>query len=529
MARDPLAVSEPDSSEWIAPTWVSADRERVDRGGLAAFARASWRIVEPAQPLEWDWHLDEVCTHLEAWYLGDCRNLLINIPPGMTKTMLTGVIAPAWVWTRRPAFKLLSASYSDKEAINTSRRTLELVKSRWYCERWGSILGRHTSESDYRTLAGGLRFATGVGTRGTGRHGDAFQIDDPIKAKDAEFLGEKALSARLESVNSWLSNTAASRAVNKEAFRMGLVMQRLHESDASAYMQKTIGVDAHLMLPALFDPDRRSVTRWGGDRRRTRGEPLAPRRYNRAAWDREAKRMGGWDSLVASGQLQQQPTPPGGAIFKAECFQYFDASALGSVHVPGAPRFQDCYSVLSVDPTFKDGNSNDFVALEVWGAHDGKFYLWHSNLERRGFQGTLDAIKALLQVYPCTTILIEDKANGSAITETMRTAGIPNVETTMPGVPKVTRAGAAAVYYNAMQVFHAAGAPWLEEKEAHLKACPRGVWDGVDTTSQAILFLAARGLGGWGEWVDDMARDFRAGPDAGEVLGRMLGVGPRRR
>ncbi len=522
----PLDVAEPNGSSWRAPSWVSADRERIHRGGLAAFARAAWQTVEPAAKLTWDWHLDEICTHLEAWYRGDCKSLVINLPPGMTKTMLTEVIAPAWIWTRNPAYKLLSASYSDKEAINASRRTLELVKSRWFVERWGNILGRHSSEADYRTVAGGLRFATGVGTRGTGRHGDGFFVDDPIKAKDAEFLGEKALSARLESTNSWLSNTVASRAVDKSRFCVGLVMQRLHECDASAYMQKTIGVDAHLCLPALFDPDRRSVTRWGGDRRRTRGEPLAPRRYDRAAWDKEAKRMGGWGSLVASGQLQQMPTPPGGAIFKQECFRYFNASCLGDIVLPGAPRFRDHYSVLSVDPTFKDGNANDFVALEVWSVHDGKFYLWHSNLERRGFQGTLDAIRALLAVYPCTTILIEDKANGSAITEVMRAAGFANVVTTMPGVGKPTRASAAAYYYTALQVFHAEGASWLEEKEAHLMACPRGVWDGVDTTSQAILYLAAHGLAGWSDWVFGMRADVEAasGPDAQAIYARMLGA-----
>jgi hypothetical protein len=65
----------------------------------------------------------------------------------------------------------------------------------------------------------------------------------------------------------------------------------------------------------------------------------------------------------------------------------------------------------------------------------------------------------------------------------------------VPHKEKQVRASFAATYYNARRVYHLNGAPWLARKEAHLAHCPRGVWDDVDTTSQAILWLAAQGAG----------------------------------
>ena len=62
---------------------------------LAGFVRRAWPVLEPGQPLKWGWALDAICAHLEAVADGRLTRLLINVPPGMAKSLLTGVFLPA--------------------------------------------------------------------------------------------------------------------------------------------------------------------------------------------------------------------------------------------------------------------------------------------------------------------------------------------------------------------------------------------------------------------------------------------------
>ncbi len=70
---------------------VAAESE-LCRRSLAEFARRAWRILEPATPIKWGWALDAICLHLEAVTRGDIRRLLVNVPPGSMKSLLTSVI-----------------------------------------------------------------------------------------------------------------------------------------------------------------------------------------------------------------------------------------------------------------------------------------------------------------------------------------------------------------------------------------------------------------------------------------------------
>lgn len=68
---------------------------------LAGFIREAWHILEPDQPLVWNWHLDAICQHLEAVTDGKITRLLINIPPGTSKSLIVSVLWPAWEWGPR--------------------------------------------------------------------------------------------------------------------------------------------------------------------------------------------------------------------------------------------------------------------------------------------------------------------------------------------------------------------------------------------------------------------------------------------
>jgi hypothetical protein len=82
--------------EEIDAQLIEADAELCKRD-FRHFSRQAWTLVEPKQ-LIWNWHLDAICDHLTYVSIGDIRNLIINIPPRMTKSLETSVLWPVWDW-----------------------------------------------------------------------------------------------------------------------------------------------------------------------------------------------------------------------------------------------------------------------------------------------------------------------------------------------------------------------------------------------------------------------------------------------
>ena len=85
----------------LSPADVQAIERELCRRSLAHFAGRAWHILEPSTTLKWGWALDAICQHLETVTAGDIRRLLMNVPPGSMKSLLTSVIWPAWEWGPR--------------------------------------------------------------------------------------------------------------------------------------------------------------------------------------------------------------------------------------------------------------------------------------------------------------------------------------------------------------------------------------------------------------------------------------------
>jgi len=64
-------------------------------------------------------------------------NLIINVPPGHAKSLLTAVFWPAWIWIDHPESRFLFTSYREPLAIRDSVRCRRLIESDFYQARWG--------------------------------------------------------------------------------------------------------------------------------------------------------------------------------------------------------------------------------------------------------------------------------------------------------------------------------------------------------------------------------------------------------
>ena len=482
---------------------VQTDRKLVQRGGLYEFLRLAWPVVD-SSPFVDNWHLEEVCVHLEAVSRGEIRRLAINLPPGMSKTITTGIMWPAWEWIDRPETGWIYGSYDAALMGDAGDKMITLLTSPWFVERWGPRIraDRKLATQNFASLKGGFRYSCSVGGGVTGRHGDIHVVDDPIKPKDA-LGGSTQSKALLETCSQWYRETMATRFRDARTSRRVLIMQRLHEDDLAGECIRAGYV--HLRLPMRHERSDSCRTPWGGDRRTEEGELLCPERSPEeevATLEREL----GPDGTAA--QLQQSPNVKGGGIIRREWIRYWHPTDLDL----GVPLPTHAYQLLSADLTFKDANTSDMVAMGAWLQSEDKYYLVEALNDRYDIVATLQGFRYLAGRFPdAREKLIENKANGPAVERLLRDE-ISGIELVEPQGGKVARLNAVAPLFAAGKVFcpHPSLAhtyPWVGEWVKQVTRFPFVKFDDlVDMTSQALLRLK-----GYGARFSEAMRRVRGG------------------
>jgi hypothetical protein len=80
------------------------------RRSLKEFVIQAWPILEPQTEFVEGIHVDAICSLLQAATERRIGNLIINVPPGHAKSLLTAVFWPAWVWIDHPESRWFSAA-----------------------------------------------------------------------------------------------------------------------------------------------------------------------------------------------------------------------------------------------------------------------------------------------------------------------------------------------------------------------------------------------------------------------------------
>lgn len=323
--------------------WIAIEREFCARS-LAGFVKQAWPVVEPTTPLKWGWALDAVCEHLEAVSSGDILELLINVPPGCMKSLLVGVMLPAWEWgpRNRQGLRYLGTAHKQDLAVRDNMKCRRLVESEWYQRRWPvKLTSDQNAKTKFENDATGFREAMAF-TSMTGSRGDRLLIDDPLSADDAN-SDAKRLAAEITFCE------ALPTRVNNERSAKVVIMQRLHERDTSGVILAREMGYVHLCLPMEFEPERKCSTAIGfTDPRTDAGELLFPERFDRAQVDKLKAQMGGY---ATAGQFQQRPAPREGGMFKRHWFGRVRAAPSGTRWVRG----WDLAATVSADAAYTAG------------------------------------------------------------------------------------------------------------------------------------------------------------------------------
>jgi predicted phage terminase large subunit-like protein len=399
----------------------------------------AWPVLQPGTKFVDNWHIGVICEHLEAVTSGQIKRLLINLPFRMLKSTIISQAFPAWEWIRYPHLQYLTASYAKDVATRDAVDSRRIIESNLYQDAWGAKF-RMTSDQNVKTRyendAKGSRVVTSTDAAGTGFGGNRIIVDDPVSALEAD-----SETARAQSIE-WWKGTAATRLNNPKDDAMIVVHQRLHQQDLTGYILAEEKGWEHLVLPMRLDPELRKTTSLGFmDPRKTKGELLSPGRLDEATVQEMESRLGVYHS---NAQMQQNPSARGGNIFERRNWKVYKT-------IPEVDEY-----VISVDCSFKDTKSSDFVAIQTWGIKGANKYLLRRVRERLGFAATVTAVRAAKAMLPSTlAVLIEDKANGSAVIETLKNE-IPGMVPINPDGGKVARA-------YAIQPEQEAGNLWLPD------------------------------------------------------------------
>jgi len=504
----------------LAKALAERDRRRVKReceASLAAFIRAAWHAVEPGQPYIHNWHIEAIAEHLEAVYRavcfdgGDLTRLLMNVPPGTMKSMLTCVFFPAWVWALDPTKRFLAASHELGNAIRDSLKCRRLIESEWYQKHWGDkvrLTGDQNTKGKFENTSTGFREACAF-TSMTGRRADFVILDDPMSVDDA------LSDVTRESINLTFREALPTRLNNPDKSAIIVIMQRLHEDDTSGVILSGDYGYEHVCLPMRFDPSRRCETSIGFvDPREEEGELLFPERFPEWVVDRDERIMG---PIATAGQMQQSPIPRGGSIIKREYWQLWDEEKY--------PPFE--FVLASADTAYTEKEENDPTGFSIWGVFRDRLekprvmlmWAWAKHRELHGqlperesgeskrdydlrcmkadAWGIVEWIAYSCRRFRVDRLLVEAKASGIDVAnEIRRLYGEDgwSVELIKVNKDKVARTHAVEPAFAAGLVY-APDAEWAEKLISQSEVFPKGKHDDMhDSATMAIQWLRQQGL-----------------------------------
>src|ERR1051326_6621654 len=471
---------------WNGPQFqMKKVRTELARRSFKEFVKQAWHVLEPNSEFAEGIHIDAICSHLQAVTEGKIQNLIINVPPGHAKSLLTAVFWPAWVWIHHPQSRWLFSSNRVDLAIRDSLKCRSLIQSDWYQQRWGHRFQLRTDQNQKNRFENdqtGYRIVVPMAT-GTGERGDYVVVDDPHTVDESESDAQRM--AALD----WWNGSMSTRLNHPSEGHKIVIHQRLHEADLTGDLLLRGGYE-HLCLPAEFEAERRCSTsiEWT-DPRTTPGELLWPQRFDQAALDGFKTTLG---SYRYAGQFQQRPAPAEGGMLKRHWWRYWQPKGAnlppvpvrlpdGTIEQRKAVERPEVFEQMlqSWDMAFKDTKNSDFVVGQVHAAKGADRYLLDQVRARMDFPETLEAFRNLTTKWPKAHVkLVEDKANGPAVIQSLRKEISGIIEVTPEG-GKLSRAAGASPQLESGNWYlpHPQLFPWVDSFLGECTAFPAAAHD----------------------------------------------------
>ncbi len=421
--------------EILIPTYEELKAEQCERS-LFHFVQEFWDIIIPEPPV-YNWHIEYLCDELqkvaERVFKRESKqyDLIINIPPGTTKSTLVTVMLPAWCWIRDATIRSLTASYSSSLSTDHSVKSRDIIKSDRFRAYFPDIEIKkdQDNKTHYKNMAGGERYATSVTGTVTGFHAHLIIVDDPVNPKEASSDVQRV------SANEFMDITLSTRKVSKSVTPTILVMQRLHQKDCTGnWLGKEDKKIKHICLPGRESKDISPIEL----RKNYINGLLDPSRLNESDLAELKLNLG---SYGFAGQIMQTPSPEGGGIWQKWILPIKDSELDLLI-----PRMESLGSDWDLAYTEKESNSAS--AYVTAGLFENKMYIDSLGFKWLEFPKLMPYMKAQKQPH-----YIEAKASGKSAKQVLTNSGIPAIEVSVIGGDKEARARMATPYAEATMVY----------------------------------------------------------------------------
>jgi predicted phage terminase large subunit-like protein len=438
-------------------------------------------------------HHKKMAAAFERVARGECKRLIINMPPRHTKSEFASYLLPAWFLGNYPDKKVIQTSHTAELAVGFGRKVRNLVDSDVYKDIFPGVALQSDSKAAGRwaTNKGGDYFAIGVGGAVTGKGADLLIIDDPHSEQEAT-LAETNAEVYDKTYESY---TSGPRQRLQPGGAIVIVMTRWSKKDLTGQVLKSAAQRSGeewevIEFPALLPS----------------GRPLWPEFWS-------LKELQALKSELPNGkwmaQYMQQPTSDVSAIIKREWWKIWEDED---------PPYCD-FLIQSWDTAFLKTERSDYSACTTWGVfykpddtglNQANIILLNAIKKRMEFPELKKKAYDEYKEWDPDALIIEAKASGAPLVFELRAMGIPVQEyTPSRGNDKIARLNSVADIFASGLVW-VPNTHWAEELVEEVASFPSGEHDDlVDSTSQALMRFRRGGFIRLATDEQDEVREFR--------------------
>ena len=400
---------------------------------------------------------------------GECKRLIINMPPRHTKSEFASYLLPAWFLGKYPNKKVIQSSNTGELAVGFGRKVRNLVDSETYKAIFPNLELQQDSKAAGRwnTSKGGDYFAIGVGGTVTGKGANLLIIDDPHSEQEAALAVSNP--DVFDKVTEWY--TSGPRQRLQPGGAIVIVMTRWAQRDLTGQVLKAAAARGGeqwevIEFPAIMPS----------------GKPLWPEFWELSELEalRQELPNAKWQA-----QYQQNPVGNESAIVKRDWWKWWESDT---------PPQCD-YILQAWDTAFEKTQRADYSAGTTWGVFINdednstpNIILLNTYKKRVEWVELKRDVLAEYREWEPDSVLIEKKATGAPLIYELRAMGIPVQEyTPSRGQDKIAR-------LNSVSDIIASGKVWLprtqwaEELVDEVGSFPSGEHDDlVDSMTLALM------------------------------------------
>ena len=402
---------------------------------------------------------------------GECKRLIINMPPRHTKSEFASYLLPAWFLGKYPGKKIIQCSHTAELAVGFGRKVRNLVDTEAYHNIFPDLVLASDSKAAGRwnTSKGGDYFAIGIGGAVTGKGADVLIIDDPHSEQEAAIA--EVNPDIYDKTYEWY--TSGPRQRLQPGGAIVVVMTRWSKRDLTGQILKdaaandSLGEWEVIEFPAILPSEK----------------PLWPEFWELEELEKVKRDVPNSKWMA---QYQQNPISESAAIVKREWWQEW----------PKETPPQCDFILQSWDTAFEKTQRADYSACTTWGVFyhpddagndQANIILLNAFRDRMEFPELKQVAIEEYKEWDPDSVIIEKKASGAPLIYEMRAMGIPVQEfTPTRGNDKISRLNGVADLFASGRVW-APATRWAEEVIDEVAEFPAGTHDDyVDTVSMAM-------------------------------------------